>query len=155
MWLASASWHGAGGTIVTGNWSDEQFRRARQALENALTGAGNPAHQRLFRMNVTLCLHRACSEREIERLPSDFYAAGGGLAGGPLEILEERGMPDLPRGKPCENPGRYIMDARRPDLWLPEDCQKCPPCLDRASIRTATEREPGAAARLEAKEVSA
>jgi|GEM_PF-3279334 len=140
VWLASASFRNRRGIIATGDWSEEQRRRAKQALENVLAGAGNPAHQRLFRMNVTLCLHRALSERETARLPETFYDAGGGLAGGPLEILEERGMPDLPRGKPCEKPRRKHIDSSRPEFWIPEDCGICAPCRDRAQIRTASDR---------------
>jgi len=142
VWLASASWRGPEGTIATGDWNPEQLRRAKQNVENALAGAGDPAHQRLFRMNITLCLHRACSAAELARLPAEFYALGGGLAGGPIEILESRGMPGLPRELPCEKPGREIIDAARPDLWLPRDCGRCTPCRDRASIRTASSLEP-------------
>lgn len=145
VWLASASFRDSRGTVATGDWTEDMRRRAKRALENVLAGAGHPGHQRLFRMNVTMCLHRAASAAEVAKLKPSFWQGGGSLAGGPVEILEERGMPGRPRELPCENPGRYVTDFRRPDLWLPVDCERCPPCLDRLAVRRDIEAAKAAA----------
>ena len=135
MWLASASWRDElGRTIATGDWSEEQRRRARQALINALVWVGCPSRQRLFRMNITLCLHRALSDRERDMLPDSFWSSCGGLAGGPVELLETMGLAARPAALPCRNPGRKVLDRERPDLWLPIDCKQCEPCLARLEI---------------------
>jgi hypothetical protein len=85
-------------------------------------------------MNITMCLHRACSPREREQLPRSFYDDLGGLAGGPVEILRVRGLSPRAAALPCEAPGHELIDPSRPDLWLPVDCRKCEPCRARLAI---------------------
>lgn len=140
MWLASLSKHDQRGRIIgTGDWCwrTRELREAEQELRRALEGVGDPSMERLFRMNITLCLHRAVSAEEAARLPAEWDEAPGGLAGGPIEVLWQHGVPDLPQTKPCEAPTREVIDASRPDLWLPGDCGICAPCLGRAAIRPA------------------
>lgn len=92
-------------------------------------------------MNITLCLHRALSDAEVAGLPPGWQGLPGGLAGGPVEVLDSRGIPaDLEAAKPCHNPGHVVEFPDRPDLWIPEDCRKCPPCIARAAIERQTLR---------------
>jgi hypothetical protein len=121
--------------IATGDWTAEMRRRAEQALDNALVRAGDPKRERLFRMNITLCLHRALSAEEKLLLPDGFDEQPGGLAGGPIELLRVTGLPPRPAGLPCEKPTHEILDPDRPDLWLPIDCGECEPCRARRAIR--------------------
>jgi hypothetical protein len=85
-------------------------------------------------MNITFCVHRAVSEEEKARLPACWAGAAGGLAGGPVEVLWSRGIEHRPAAMPCECPDHLVIDPLRPDLWLPLDCGRCPPCLARAAI---------------------
>jgi hypothetical protein len=138
VWLASISKT----SLLTGDfayvpeWSPETFATAERLLLDALAGAGNPARERLFRMNVTLCLHRALSTAEVAALPPRFYADGGsGLAGGPVAILRETergGNSTLP----CEAPLRQRLPGSRSVAygWLPRDCGSCEPCRARARL---------------------
>ena len=103
-------------------------------LNNALAGVGDSTKERLFRMNITLCLHRAARPEEVAELPDTWHKAPTGLAGGPVACIWSHGIPVVDSCLPCENPGHQVLYPTRPDLWIPIDCQKCPPCLARAKI---------------------
>jgi hypothetical protein len=108
---------------------------AERLLNRTLSGVGDMDRERLFRMNITLCLHRALTANEKAGLPAGWQNAPGGLAGGPVEILRSRGIPDdLESAKPCLSPGQRVQFLTRPDLWIPQDCGNCPPCVARAVI---------------------
>jgi hypothetical protein len=113
-------------------WSPALKAEATSHLRRVLTDVGDPAQERLFRMNVTLCLHRAASIDERRQLPSWFIERPwNGLAGGPVEVLWEN-VPGAISTKPCHRPRKRILDPRDPLLWLPVDCGVCPPCQARA-----------------------
>ena len=145
VWLASLSRRKPNGSIIaTGDWLFKMGLKAEAEglLRKALAGVGDPSRERLFRMNITLCLHRAVSAEEEAGLGAGFADACGGLAGGPVEVLWQVGIPeDLQAAKVCENPRKLVIDMTRPDLWVPEDCGKCPPCLARAEIERGVERK--------------
>jgi hypothetical protein len=106
----------------------------RQLLWELMEGVGDEARQRLFRMNVTTCLHRAATDAEVATLPESFHTSPAiGLAGGPVEVLWET-VPGKPSTKPCEHPTRALVIPDRPDLWVPVDCERCEPCRARAEI---------------------
>lgn len=89
---------------------------------------------RLFRMNVTTCLHKALTDDEILAIvPGWSCGKGRDIAGGPVEILEET-VKGAPSTRPCESPGHLVISRDRPDLWVPEDCGLCDPCRARAAI---------------------
>ena len=118
------------GLVVSGTW----YPDGAAVLRWGLLGVGDYARERVFRMNVTLCLHRGVTEDEAAGLPAEWHAATSGMAGGPLEVLEERGVRSLPSARPCHNPEHVIIVSSRPDLWVPGDCGKCGPCVARASL---------------------
>ena len=89
----------------------------------------------MFRMNVTLCLHRAATEEEIAGLPESWHNDLSGMAGGPVEVLWTKGCGSSPSAMPCHNPHQIIVDPKRPDLWAPGDCEECEPCLARKTLR--------------------
>jgi hypothetical protein len=138
VWLASLSRRKSNGSIIaTGDWLFKMGLKAEaeRLVRQALKGVGDERFERLFRMNITYCLHRALSEDEVAGLPAAWERAPGGLAGGPVEVLWQRGIPDdLQAAKCCENPHRMVVIPSRPDLWVPTDCGKCPPCLARAEV---------------------
>src|SRR5688572_27054749 len=96
VWLASVSRRAdvtlRGGLIPprpTTRWSPREHREAREILWRVLEGVGDPARWRLFRMQVTVCLHRAVSDAELAALPRSWAGPGGtALAGGPVQVLE-------------------------------------------------------------------
>lgn len=135
MWLCSVSLAPNGVTKATAKWNLSEFLAAEQIAHKALAGVGNPEQERAFRMNITFCIHRALNDDEIEKLPETWECSPGGLAGGPVAIIWTRGIPHRPAAMPCENPGRMIINKLRPDLWVPEDCEKCDPCLSRKQIQ--------------------
>ncbi len=102
----------------------------------ALDGVGDVTRQRLFRMPITLCLHRVLTDEEVAGLPGGECVTAEHLAGGPLEVLWET-VPGSLSTKPCERPGRKQLDPFRPDLWLIQECGRCPPCEARARIEVA------------------
>lgn len=122
------------GPLGTTQWRKKYFEIAEILAHGQLEGVGDPECERAFAMNVTFCIHRALTPDEESRLPSDWEATPGGLAGGPLRVLWSRGIPHRPAAMPCESPGQKIIAPDRPDLWVPTDCGHCPPCVARAEI---------------------
>lgn len=107
------------------------MRAAEKLLRETVAGVGNSARERLFRMNVTLCLHRAATDEEVAAQPPWFLTApGNGLAGGPVQVLNET-EEGSQSTKPCFNPVRYVIDRDSPHGWIPTDCGQCEPCLAR------------------------
>jgi hypothetical protein len=130
----------AGEIVATEKWSPGMYSYAEKTLRNdVLGGLGDPKRERTFRMCITLCIHRGLGPRELRRLPRWWHEAPArDMAGGPLEIISSRGVPDIASARPCINPVRRPIDPRRPDLYLPMDCERCEPCR----ARKALEREP-------------
>src|SRR5262245_57176181 len=138
VWLASLSRRSpiTDRFRATTKWTAGERAAGEGILREWLAGLGDPARERLFRMQVTLCLHRAIGPREGEAMPAWFWAAPAvGLAGGPVEILWEN-TPGGPSTQPCAHPTRHPFPGERwdPDLWIPEDCGACPSCLARTRI---------------------
>lgn len=135
VWLASFSQRFLNGVIIaTGSYSRMTREVATEILRGVVDGVGNPHRERLFRMNVTLCLHRALTDEEVKGLPADFHAAEAiHIAGGPVEVLWEN-VPARASTRPCTSPTRLYLTWSRRDLWIPEDCGRCAPCQARAAI---------------------
>lgn len=136
VWLASVSRQSpiTGRTLSTQLWSPETVRESTALLRRVLGPAGNPARERVFRMQITLCLQRALNEGELMALPDWFHVdPATDLAGGPVEILSET-EDSGPSTRPCHAPGRRSLDPRDPMIWFPVDCQQCGPCLARRRL---------------------
>jgi hypothetical protein len=148
VWLASISRRSplvAAKPISTQLWSPQTVAESERLLLRLLDGAGNPARERLFRMQITLCLHRALTPEEVAQLPDSFHAEPAvDLAGGPVAILRET-EPGLPSTQPCERPRRQSLDPSDPLLWLPLDCGACSPCRARTALDEDRERQTGLA----------
>lgn len=135
VWLASISRTRPNGkTLYVPEWSPSQMRECERRLRELVEGVGNPDRERLFRMNVTLCLHRAAADHEVAAQPSWFLTAPGcGLAGGPVEVLSET-EPGSPSTRPCANPRRQMIYRDNLHAWIPRDCGTCEPCRARDGI---------------------
>lgn len=134
VWLASISRRRNNGRFhYVPEWSAAQRREGERRLRALLDGVGDPTQERLFRMNITLCLHRAATADDIARAPAWFLTAPGrGLAGGPVEILSET-VPGAASTKPCIAPGKQPLEYPHPHAWIPVDCGRCEPCRARAA----------------------
>jgi hypothetical protein len=140
VWLASISRHSPLSNkkiMATVLWT-RPVRDASAALLRRLVGpAGDATRERLFRMNVTMCLHRALTDEEVDSLPPSFHTdPPTDLAGGPVEVLWES-EPGWPSTRPCQRPTRHLLNPREPLLWLPIDCGDCEPCRARAALVSA------------------
>lgn len=135
VWLASASLRDRSGNIRPAkDWNEDTVVRVSESLDVCLDGVGDPNHEREFRMCITLCRHRALTQDEFDRLPEWWHEHPAvDLAGGPVEVLWSKNVPETPGTMPCHNPGR---DHISPGLWLPTDCGVCPPCRARAEVRS-------------------
>lgn len=103
------------------------------SLDILLGDLGDRARQRQFRMNITICRHRALTQAEVDALPPEWHdAKPRDIAGGPVAVQWAVGVPDVPSIRPCHNPGHKMLVYGRPDLWFPEDCGTCPPCIARS-----------------------
>lgn len=134
VWLASFSRWNGDLAIAVPRWSNDALIDGEQRLRTLLSGVGDSSRERLFRMNITLCLHRAATDQEVAQMPPWFHTYPAcGLAGGPVKVLWEN-VPGSESTKPCKAPVKIKLDKRDPLLWLPEDCGKCAPCRARAVI---------------------
>lgn len=138
VWLASISRRDSkGARVYVPEWGKAVRDVAERLLRQMVDGVGNPSRERLFRMNVTMCLHRAASDEEVAAQSEEFRCApGNGLAGGPVEILAETEQ-GSPSTRPCEAPDRHVIDRASPHGWIPVDCGDCEPCLARANFMAA------------------
>lgn len=125
--------------MATETWRHE-FDVTYRRMVRLMEGLGDPTRERLFRMNITLCLHRVASDAEVAALPPHFKQDTPGLAGGPIEILWSKGLETSLSCQPCANPTRRVLEPSRPDLWVPDPCGKCPSCLARAACAIGTEK---------------
>lgn len=133
VWLASLSYRDRHGRLLP---SDEWIGtpdgdRAARLLTRALRGVGDEGRQRMFRMPITLCLHRALTDEEAAGLP-DGDTVPQHLAGGALEVLWET-VEGGPSTRPCANPGRERLDPLNPALYLLTECGDCESCKARAA----------------------
>ncbi len=107
------------------------MRAAEKELRQMLIGVGNTNRERLFRMNVTLCLHRAATDDEVAAQPGWFLTRpGNGMAGGPVEVLSETET-GSDSTRPCRSPKKFVIDPGSPHGWIPTDCGVCEPCVAR------------------------
>lgn len=135
VWLASASLRDRNGQLLPSMaWhSTRDGDRARKILYRTLDGAGDQHRQRLFRMPITVCLHRALSDDEVDGLPEWWHRVPAAhLAGGSVEVLWET-EPGEPSTRPCVAPRDVMLDPwnRLPAI---EDCGACEPCEARAGL---------------------
>lgn len=137
VWLASASLRNRLGRIVpTGTWDADRRAYVSATLDVLLGGLGDPEREREFRMNVTLCRHRALTPAEHDALPTEWHDNPAmDIAGGPVEVLWYRGVPEASSTQPCRRPTKVPTPSGDPRLWLPGDCGECPPCRARESAR--------------------
>lgn len=136
VWLASVSKRQpiSRRTVPNTRWSATERVSAIAILMAALSGVGDVARQRMFRMNLTYCVHRALTDAEITGLAASWHAQPGThLAGGPVEILHET-VPGAPSTRPCEQPRRAYIALGDPDMWIPRDCGRCGPCIARHAV---------------------
>lgn len=140
MWLASVSRRDRTGAIVPAStWGLGVRNKAEKILLEVLRGVGDRSRERLFRMNITLCLHRGMTEKEEDGLPEWWHdACAVDPAGGGVEIFRSRGTSDRPSVMPCLRPTRtYPPGCTDERLWIPIDCGECEPCRDRILVREA------------------
>jgi len=136
VWLASIALRDERGEIIaTGDWTPEMQEYGDMQLRTSgLGGVGDASRQRCFRMNITRCLHRAVTKKELRVAPAWWHESRAvDIAGAPVEVLWSVGLPDTPSARPCANPGHQIINPTRPDLWVPEDCGVCLSCQARAA----------------------
>jgi hypothetical protein len=136
VWLASISLRDEAHRIrAVPRWSKFERMDAEDRLRELLEPVGDTTRERLFRMNVTLCLHKAATDEEARRQPVWFRTHPAvALAGGPVEVLWENVTGALST-KPCRRPKKVPLDPVDRLLWLPRDCGECPPCRARAAIQ--------------------
>lgn len=131
VWLASGSLWLNQRNVLTGEMSGAQRSLVLGVLEEALCGLGDADRERGFRMNLTICIHRAISEEELESLPVEWCEhPAEHLAGGPIEIMYRRGVVDGLSVRPCKSPKRQPLGR----TWLPIDCGQCPQCQARNAV---------------------
>lgn len=134
MWLASISRRlgKSNDPHPAESYSARERQQAEILLHRVLDGVGDERWGRHFRMCLTQCLHRGLSDAELERLSTGACTVGRGIAGAPLEVFWQRGVPDdCQSAKPCHAPGR---DYLTPTIYLPRDCGTCVPCRARSDI---------------------
>lgn len=141
VWLASLSRMNKGHLLLSEQWTKQEVREGERLLDRWLHGVGDLDRQRMFRMPVTFCLHRALTNEEVEQLPVSWHEAPAThLAGGSVEILWETES-GTESTKPCDRPGRRQADPLRPEIYMLIDCGECPPCVARSAIEIREESQ--------------
>lgn len=131
MWLVSVSLRERERIVPTEVWTaDDRLWIAEKVIDMVLDGRGDKEREREFRMNITLCRHRAASDGELDQLPCDWKGRGRDIAGGPVAVLwSSPAMPTSPGVMPCEAPRKRQIPALNDErLWIPIDCGSCEPC---------------------------
>jgi hypothetical protein len=134
VWLGSISRKSnvGGGRLSTQLWSPATMAESIALLRRMLGPVGNPDRERIFRMQITLCIHRALTDEEVQRLPAYFHQEPAtDLAGGPVEVIweNEEGAPST---RPCAAPRHGSPPGNRnPLIWVPIGCGACEPCRAR------------------------
>lgn len=135
MWLVSVSRRKGADLHPAQDFTRAERKQAKRVAEKVLKGAGDPRHERAFRMCITYCLHRALSPAEVSLLDPEKLVRRGWLAGGPIEVYYSRGLAaQQVSAEPCHNHGRQLIPGLPSRLYLPVDCGKCPPCVARKVI---------------------
>lgn len=139
VWLASLSHRdGYGALVPSSMWrhSPHMLERTEKILRRVLTHVGDRDAERFFRMPVTGCFHRALTSDEETRLPDDWHESPAvDLAGGGVEIFWSNVGQPL-SCEPCEDPGKVPLPGwRNPELYMIDECEKCPPCVARLDAR--------------------
>lgn len=138
MWLSSVSIARDGVTVCAGKMREEERRLVEETLSYVTRNIGDDSRRRLFRMNLTTCLHKGLTEQEEAGLPAWFNTAEPiDIAGGPVEVLWENVKGKLST-RPCKAPTKQLISPERPDLWFPVDCGLCEPCKARAEYPNYT-----------------
>jgi hypothetical protein len=107
VWLASVSRRDNAGKIKpTGTWTKADRAAGLNWLRALLGGVGDPRHELCFRMNITLCFHRVLTGEEEARIGPGCAVH---LAGGPIEVLWQKGCSDAPTTLPCR--ARALVQA--------------------------------------------
>lgn len=124
--------------ILVPRWPEDWIRESTKIMRDVLRDAGDESRERIFRMNLTICLHRAISQAEYDSLPPSFHEGEAeGIAGGPVAVLWES-VPGSASTKPCVNPKRMPLPKTNDLLygWIPLDCGEptCDPCMARARV---------------------
>jgi hypothetical protein len=137
VWLASTSRLDlrTGRIAFVPTWSPAWMRDSTSSLYRLLGPLGDRSRERIFRMNVTLCVHRALSREEIAGLPEWFWEGQAeGIAGAPVQVIWES-IPGSASTKPCASPERHWLPGYEGDQhgWIPRDCGVCASCLARAA----------------------
>jgi hypothetical protein len=122
----------------TDDWTAEQRAEGAGILAQLLAGVGDAERERAFRMCLTVCQHRGLTEAEEAGLSAAWHRAPPvDLAGGPVEVLWTKGIPDVPSVRPCEAPRKGLLPGDATGrIWVPEDCGTCAPCQARRICRT-------------------
>lgn len=108
-----------------------ELRDGFDRLRRVLGPVGDTSRERGFRMNLTLCLHRAVSDEELRRLDVTCMRPTH-LAGGPVEVLWET-EPGVPSTQPCRAPRMTtLLPGSR--VLVPMDCGECDTCRARAAV---------------------
>ena len=109
-------------------------------LMGELRGVGDEQTERVFRMCLTLCFHRALTKEEEVLLPDGWSKAPyAGIAGGPVEIIRQN-VPSTPSCLPCEDPTKLPLSPHDASLWIPGDCGRCEPCKAREACLVELEQ---------------
>lgn len=143
VWLASIARRAANGGIIPAlEWPRSQVEKGINRLSAVLAGVGDKKKERVFRMCITLCMHRALADEEVAALPPGWLERPAlDVAGGPVEIIYTRGTVDSPSVMPCENMARRPLptgrDYKGRPLWVPDECGRCAPCKARDACATA------------------
>jgi hypothetical protein len=107
-------------------------------MRAALDGAGDRTRERIFRTNITVCLHRAMTEEECSAMPASVWEGEAeGIVGAPVEVLWEN-VPGGLSTKPCAHPIKQRIPGMDHDAygWIPIDCGHCPSCRAREAARS-------------------
>ena len=133
IWCASISKaRPTGHALDRDRWTEGDFRRARQILDQVLEGAGDPSRQRLCSTLSALYLLRVLRQEEhVEGMVKNTADMRIGFA--PNTIHEDVGMLDRVSGLPCESPS-VEHPPDHPDFKIALDCGTCVPCRARAFV---------------------
>lgn len=138
LWHCSVTWVTERGPFPTGRITKQHRSELIAVGRNLLIDVGNPSFEFVARQNHSLMIYRYGTTEEADGTTNKARV----MLGGCVEILPPLPEWELPLSvRPCRHLNRHVVDRKKPELWIAQDCGNCLTCLARTALIKNEEKE--------------